>query len=178
LNVNLMRAVRRRCHNTFDLSTDKPWKSLRAIVVLTTPMHSLLTVPFIVLFVLLLSRLTLFDNWHFPIAYKWLVGIVLTLLLVAAATIRRQAEKVRRSLLEQIETFESRHRTASLKKRAKAKEPGAAESLQESLAKDLRERISTLNEGAFQSWHHQPVVQNLIWLFASLSVLGLDRFFQ
>jgi hypothetical protein len=178
LNVELMRAIRRRCHCTFDLSTDKPWKSLRAIVVLTTPMHSLLTVPFIALFLLLLGRLTLFDNWHFPIAYKGLVAIALTLLLLVAATIRRQAEKVRSSLLEQIETFESGHRTASLKKRVMAKEPGAAESLQETLAKDLRERISTLNEGAFQSWHHQPVVQNLLWLFASLSVLGLDRFFH
>ena len=78
------------------------WHIIQLIAKLTDPVSRLILYPFIVFFLLIVSRLTLFDNWHFPKTIVSVISIGLLYAVGCAVRIRRSAEKARDKILQEL----------------------------------------------------------------------------
>ncbi|MFJ4445573.1 hypothetical protein ACIPZ8_26255 [Pseudomonas sp. NPDC089422] len=128
------------------------WFGLTLIAKRTAAVSRLIYAPTIVLLILIASRSSLFDNWSTPPGM--VITFVLTglILLGSALSLRRAAERARTVGLQRIDQY-------------LLKTPDEALCGKFSL---IRERIVTLNTGAFSRYADEPLVRALL-----LSLTGL-----
>jgi hypothetical protein len=151
------------------------WERISCVAQLTTPVHAFLTFPFIALFALVITKVDFLDNWHFPIANKALIGLALALIIASAISVRREAERMKRTVLARLDKVRDKLRRRSVETGVKERDLGRLERLEDRYADDVYERIRNLRAGAFHPWHQQASVQGMLWLLASLGVIGLER---
>jgi hypothetical protein len=133
-----------------------PWIDIQFIAEHTTVIHKLVYLPVVVMIVLILSRATYFDDWHFPMPLIIVLGLLLAYCIYNAIILRRAAEHARSSAIKTLRKDmikatgssqeETRHRAEQLKL--------------------LIDKVRGIRQGAFLPLSQQP------WLRAIVLLLG------
>jgi hypothetical protein len=124
---------------------------------------NLILYPFVVLFLMIISRASVFDNWDWPVGLLLILGLSSVYALMCAVVLRRAAERARRKTIE--------HLRANLHQAIGEEEgPDGPRSAQIRL---LIEEAQALRRGAFTHWTHHPVVKAVLLPFSGVGVLAL-----
>jgi hypothetical protein len=128
----------------------------------TEVVSTLVMYPFIVLLLMILSRVNLFDRWDWPLGLIAVLGLNSLCALFSAVVLWRSANQARHSILQELKrkVFISR-----------VKEPGA-----ERLSLVIRE-IENLKQGAFAPFSEQPVLRAVLIPFGGISTAFLLEIF-
>lgn len=129
------------------------WVGLTLIAKRTAAVNRLIYAPTVVLLVLIASRSSLFDNWSTPPGMMIMFVLTGLILLISALSLRRAAEKARTIGLQRIDQYLLE---------APDSNPEYAK------FRMIRERIVTLNTGAFSRYADEPLVRALL-----LSLTGI-----
>lgn len=139
------------------------WLDTHFIAYITQPVQSLVLYPFVVLSLMIVARSSLFDGWHFPASLVLVLGVLLSLLVLAAIRLRIMAEKIREQAIRRLK----RHLVEALSgEDAQSKQE--AEQIQEMLR-----QVRELRIGAFASIGNQPLFKALLAVLGSLSGVAL-----
>jgi hypothetical protein len=132
------------------------WVKIRLIAERTAVVSRLIYYPFMIIILLIASRISLFDNWGVPQGLAVIVGATILIAIFAALRLRHEAERARSRILTQL------HETL-------IKAVGPADSSErppENQVKLIIKNIEEEQTGAFMPFLAQPVVR------ASLLLLG------
>ncbi len=129
------------------------WMDMVLIAKRTAAVNRLIYAPTVVLLIMLASRSSYFDNWPTPPSIVISFLLTAVILLSSAVSLRRAAEKARRTALQRIDDYLLRN-PASDPNRNKFEL--------------IRTRIATLNTGAFSRYSEEPLVRALL-----LSLTGI-----
>lgn len=138
----------------------------------TEAVGRLIVYPFIVLFLMIVSRAPFFDNWNWPFSLMLILGLLCAYALMCAVVLRRAAEGARRATLVRLR--------GNLYEAIGEASDGSA--FRASQIRLLIEEVQELRRGAFAHWSHHPVVKAVLLpfggvgavvLFELLSSLGL-----
>lgn len=141
------------------------WINLQFIAQRTRCVTGLIYYPFIVLSLLLLSRSQFFDNWQMPTMALAMALFDIGVVLLSAICLRRAAEKARRQALTAVGDW-----------LLQAHAPDAQALPAPRQLELLRERIKTLDEGAFAPFSQQPLLKAVLLPFATLGGSSLLDF--
>jgi len=130
------------------------WLRIRLIAERTAVVGMLIYYPFVVIILLVASRIGYFDNWGLPQGLAIIVAATVLVAILAALRLRHEAERARAHILERLE----HHHLAVIN--------GAETALDEAQVKHLIRLVTEEREGAFQPFLDQPVVR------ATLLLLG------
>ena len=137
------------------------WRIIQLIAEMTDPVGRLILYPFVVFFLLIVSRLSLFDNWHYPKTLIVVISIGLLYAVGCAFRIRRAAERARGKVVEEL-----RQQLVRLSP--------------EDSAKGLGDRIRTIIQvvtsnrtGAFQHLSRHPLVKAVLLPFGGIGGVAL-----
>ena len=123
--------------------------------------------PFILVLMLIVARARYFDNWGMTAGYLAIIIVILTLLTLAAFTLRQNAERIRRYTIEQFESLEVRMRAKDYQTTTQTTTEQMA------LMKDI---AIHLKEGAFASFSSQPIVRAVLLPFGGAGLINLLDF--
>ncbi len=152
------------------------WLKIQLIADRTHEIGQLIYYPFIIIILMLISRSTYFDNWGFPQALAIVVTVNLVILSSVAMLLRKQAEKVRRDTIGNLEH--------ELVKVAGCRSPEGNNLSDRELTEQkchieqinkLLEEIRNIKSGAFRSVLDQPLVRAGLILLGGLG-LGLSEY--
>lgn len=141
-----------------DEEVARMWCKMQLIVVHTKLLSPLLILPFIVLFMLILARMTIFDGW------VWTPSLVATylgfsvFLLIRAWLFQREAANARDRIVEQLECWRIRW---------------ATDDISFSRTNYVIEQIRGVDQGAFVPWTRHPIVQSVLLPAAGLVILSM-----
>ena len=124
------------------------WMLIRLIAQRTEVVGNLIFYPFIVLFVMVVSRLRYFSNWHTPIGLAVVISMSAVLAWSCAFMLRRAAEKLRANVLERLAI--GTHGAKPLGKEYAGR------------IQDLLKEINSIQRGAFAPYLQSPVVHSLL----------------
>ena len=147
------------------------WIDLRLIAELTERVGRLIYFPFIVIFILLLSRNHWWDLWPWP---PTLVVIFLLNLILAAAgliILQRSAQRARVIAVERLQT-----KLDLLREAAAVTEPQKTEKAL-GQAEKLLEEIQQLDTGAFAGFWDNPLVGALLVPSGGTAIIELIQYF-
>lgn len=134
------------------------WRKMELIVMHSELLNPFLVLPFILLFLLILARLTLFEGWI------WTPGLIAVYLgfsiylLVRALLYQREAVQARDSIIDRLE----RLRIVQ-----------ADEDVLVRRTEFVLEEIRAIHHGAFVPWTRHPIVQSIIVPTGGVGVLSL-----
>ena len=123
--------------------------------------------PFILVLMLIVARARYFDNWGMTAGYLVIIFVILTLLTLAAFTLRQNAERIRRYTIEQFESLEVRMCAKDYQTTTQTTKEQLA------LMKDIAVH---LKEGAFASFSSQPIVRAILLPFGGAGLINLLDF--
>lgn len=123
---------------------------LRLIADWTRDMGRLTALPFFVLALLFMARLSFFDAWRWPTHLGATLGFLVLLVILAAWRAHAAAERLRRQALHDLQALPASEGTDR-----------------------LASEIKGLAHGAFMPFLKQPVMEAVYWLVSALSVTGL-----
>jgi hypothetical protein len=135
------------------------WMLIQLIARDTEVVGRLIFYPFIVWFVIFLSRMRYFDNWRTPIGLAIVISMSAVLAWSCAFMLRRTAESIRTDVLERL----SRKIHA-----AKPRDQEHQESVQR-----LFEEVKGMRMGAFAPYYQNPLVQSLLVPLGGISGVSL-----
>lgn len=135
---------------------------LRMIADRSEVVGRLVLYPFIVLFVMILSRSTLFDRWDWPVSLILIMVSLGGLAVWCALALRRAAETARSQAVDRLKARLSRAHTDG--------DEGGARIEQLRL---LIEEVENLRRGAFSHWSRHPVLQAFLLPFGGLGLVTL-----
>ncbi len=124
---------------------------IRLVARRTEAVGKLIFYPFIILFLLLISRLFYFDKWHTPLGLAIVISMSAFLAWICAVILRRSAETLRADVLSRLEN--------RLTRVYAGESPDKTEV--ERIQYVLRE-VKEINRGAFAPYLQQPVLQSLL----------------
>ncbi len=130
------------------------WLRIRVIAEDTAVVNRLIYYPFIVIVLLVASRIGHFDNWGLPQGLAVIIAGTVLIAVLSALRLRQAAEQARGRILGRLE----RHHLAVVN--------GAETAFSEAQVERLREVVAAEQAGAFQPYLDQPVVR------ATLLLLG------
>lgn len=122
----------------------------------------LIDYPFIVLFILIISRMRLFDNWDVPVGLVVLWGLSAGYAIVCAFLLGRAAEHLRQAALQRLTTAQG-----------EAREAGATDDADR--ISRIADEISEESTGAFAPWTQHPIFRAVLF---PTSGLGLASLFE
>ena len=117
----------------------------------------MVTGPFVVLFLMIISRLTYFDRWDWPLSLVAIIGLNSLYAIVAAAILRRSAERTRSESL-----------TTLREERIRCLAKGEDRAVR--LLDRLIDEIKSLSQGVFAPISQQPVVRAFLVPFGGIGV--------
>ncbi|MFH2000464.1 MAG: hypothetical protein ABIK28_12330, partial [Planctomycetota bacterium] len=129
----------------------------------TQTIGGLIIIPFLGLFLMILSRNHYFDQWDLPPELIAVLSIQSLIALLCAVRLRRIAEKARANALGRLSirlTMELGSRTREIS--------GTARQIQY-----LMEQIRDFRKGAFSPWFQNPVVRAFLMPFGGIGALAL-----
>ncbi len=139
----------------------REWLGIEFIARRTEAIGGLIYFPFIVIFVLIISRSAYFDRWNMPTGLAVVIVGSALYAVVAALALRRSAEHARSEALRAI--------SDRITKAAGTDNEGRVRQLEL-----LKERIAENRQGAFRPWRQQPVMKVLFWFIGGASLAGLE----
>jgi hypothetical protein len=128
---------------------------------------SVIVYPFILMLMFIIARARYFDNWGMTLGYLVVILAILTLLTLAAFTLRHNAERIRRYTIEQFEALEVRMLSTDYKT--------TTETTKDQLAL-MKEIAINLREGAFAPFSSQPIVRAILLPFGGAGLINLLDF--
>jgi len=140
------------------------WRRIQVVGDLTAIVGKLVYFPFAVALIMVVSRLSYFDRWDFPVVLALVIGLNLAWAVGAGIALRRAAEHARERALEQInKTLES------------FKDPNLSQAQNQNAQLHLlKAEIMAYRRGAFASFMHQPVVQALLLVLSAVGISAVD----
>jgi hypothetical protein len=112
--------------------------------------------PFLVMFVMLISRTSYFDNWSLPISLLIVILLGVVYAVYCAVILRRSAEKVRRMAVERL-----------WEQQVHAKGEGDEAKYVTEQITLLLDSIRSIRQGAFVSFFQQPFVKAVVLFLGS-----------
>lgn len=148
------------------------WLDIRFIADRTKVVAALIHFPILALFLMILARHRIFDDWAYPPGLLIIYGVSAAYILICAILLSVAAEKARRSAV-------TRLRTHLYDLRGRAQEAGQGERIAQQIAQiDLMlQDIHGMQQGAFAHWTQHPVFQALLLPSGGFSVLALLDYF-
>lgn len=143
----------------------REWMLVRLIARRTDAIGRLIFYPFIVWFIMFISRINYFDNWQTPIGLAIVISLGAVYAWSCAVILRRSAERARKNAVQRLTT-----RLASV---FSHKEPDEYEVTRISFVLD---EVKAIREGAFAPFTQHPVVQALAVPFGGVGGVYLLDF--
>ncbi|HBV21220.1 MAG TPA: hypothetical protein DEF07_05830 [Nitrosomonas sp.] len=130
--------------------------------------NSFIYYPFVILFLLILSRSHYFDNWHYTPLLFMLISFTAIIALCSAIKLRKAAIDTRNHFLEKLDICY----WESIKHEAEQKNEQTQAGI-----KLLTEEIKNLNTGPYQPIGRHPIVLSLLMPLGSVGGLYLIEYF-
>lgn len=144
------------------------WHDIKLIAERTKVIGRLIVYPFIIIFLMLISRNSYFDNWDWPISLLIVMSLIAAHAILCALTLRKAAETARLRAIDRL-------RLKLLKEYAKGdKKIDGPRALQ---IKHIIEDIENITEGAFAPLSNHPVLAALALPFGGMGTLILLEMF-
>jgi len=126
----------------------------------TQGLQPLVYYPFLVFFLLVLSRTTLFDGWHIPLALYIIFGVAALLMLIAAVRVRSVAKAARGRSLDRINR---------LVIESQARHDGEA-----TLApiQQIRSVVQGIRRGAYSPLMEEPIIRAILGLASGIYAIA------
>ncbi len=141
-----------------------PYHNILFVAKRTEVVARLVWYPWIVLTLMLLARISLFDNWTWPPAIILIFGLNASWALGSAILLRRAAEKLRLAAIDSLERFRSQ---------------SYADETKRGMLSELIDEIRGLKKGAFAPLHEQPFIQAILVPSGSVGALAIvQRLFE
>jgi hypothetical protein len=136
------------------------------IAQLTQPITPLIGVPFYLIAVLVVSRSSLFDNWHWELnvlVFAFAVGLFS---VISAIRLRRAAEVARSDIVDRLQKL----------KRQSMSGLEVSGGISTAQVDSLIALVKSEERGAFNRWFKNPVVQALLLPFGGAGAIALLEF--
>jgi AcrR family transcriptional regulator len=153
---NLTRTIAHSHFRSKDAVGD--WLDIRLLAVRTKEIQKLIYYPFIVLTIMILSRLTAFDNWDFPMALLVVWGICGGYAVVPAVLLTSAAEEARRTAIARLAD-----KSRQARKESRTED---AEELDRTI-----EEVKGEHEGAFAPWTQHPMLRAILYPSGGLGLI-------
>jgi hypothetical protein len=154
-----------------------PWIDIQFIAEHTTVIHKLVYLPVVVIFVLILSRATYFDDWHFSIPLVIVLGLLLAYCIYNAIILRRAAEYARLSALETLHEGMIKAAGISQEKPQQSSQEKARPKVMLEQLKLLVDEVDRIRQGAFLPLPQQPWLRAIVLLLGGGSGLAYLQYF-
>jgi len=135
---------------------------IEVLSIQTDAVGRLIFYPFTVIFILLLARMNLFDRWDWPISMLVVYGLIIIFAVLAAAMLRRSAERARGQALERLN-----------KKLLEFRGSGGIAAARVEQILLIIETIKNNKRGAFASMAERPLIQAIMIPAGGLSAVGV-----
>jgi hypothetical protein len=135
-----------------------PYHNILFVAKRTEIVARLVWYPWIVLTLMVLARISLFDNWTWPPMLLLIFGLNASWALGSAILLRRAAEKLRAAALDSLERFRSQNYADKDKRR---------------MLRELIDEIRGLKKGAFAPLQEQPFIQAVLVPSGSVGALAI-----
>ncbi len=136
------------------------WLKLHIVAERTAEVGKLIFYPFIIIILLLFSRINYFDDWGFPQSLAIITSSLIAIALYTAVKLRQEAETVRSEFLEKLNMDKLT--------------VGGSVSLDDkptlTQIDELIENVSQLRKGAFQPFIEQPLVKATLLLLGGVGL--------
>ena len=132
---------------------------------ITDDVSRLIYYPFLVLLLLVVSRLSYFDNWHLPLGLK-LVIVTSSIFVFTNAVLLEQAAKFARR--------DSLHRLAD--DLIKAREQSVTDERAVKQIQWIIDEIGAYRRGAFNRFAQRPLVRTTLLIIGAVGVTAIERF--
>jgi hypothetical protein len=143
------------CQNARFGNSFGEWLNIRLIARRTEVVGSLVVGPFVVLFLMIISRLSYFDRWDWPLSLIAIMGVNSVAAFGAVAILRRTAERTRAIALDRMKTD-----------RVRCLVENDSHSL--GVLDRLLAEVESLKRGAFAPITQQPVMQAFLVPFGGI----------
>lgn len=137
--------------------------NIQVIARRTETIGKLITYPFILLFIALISGNGYFDNWRWPLQSMLFLGLILAYAVICAFVLRRAAEGARAKSLGRL------RRKLSHEHGSNAKNKGARIAQIELMI----DEIQSLRRGAFAPWFQHPIVRAILIPFGGVGTVAV-----
>ncbi len=124
------------------------WMVIRLIARRTEVVGNLIFYPFLVWFIIFVSRLRYFDNWRTPIGLAIVISMSAVLAWSCAFMLRRAAERLRTDILERLATG--------------GHAAGLPDRDHQERLQHLIEEVKAMQRGAFAPYYNNPLVHSLL----------------
>jgi hypothetical protein len=141
------------------------WRRIELIAQGTSAVAGMILYPFTVIFLILLSRLSFFDNWDIPASVVLIYAVIAAYALSCAFSLRKGAENARQHAL-----YALKDALADVYEEPKPRTRVADQ------IKLIIERIEEIRYGAFLPWSQQPAIKALLIPFGSGVVVTLVEY--
>ena len=145
------------------------WLDVRLSADLTEKLGKIVYFPFLIIFMLLISRLTWFDNWTMPLGLIAILAISSFYAIYCSGNLQFAARRVREHALDHLQQRRIQAiggMTGNL--------PADQKDARVAQISTLIDDIHDLKKGAFRPWHQQPVIKAFLLLLSSASIFALD----
>ena len=165
--------ARRRGLNPEDI---RDYIDMQVITKRTEVVGELICYPFIALLLMILSRLSVFDNWNWPWPLIAVIAFMCTIAVINALSLRRAAEKTRKESIRRLREKLSRLESGGKEDRpasARIEQGGDKVQPKPAQIEMLIEEIQSLQGGAFTPWAQNPVLRAVILPFGGVGAVAL-----
>jgi len=135
---------------------------VRVVARVSEPVARLVFFPFVVLLVMIFSRLHFFDDWDWPASLVLIFLFAAAYVVTCGVLLRRAAETARRDVLERLRRRLSRALAAP-----EADAPAAQQ------LRLLVDEVERLQRGAFAPWTRHPILKALLLPFGGIGLVTL-----
>ena len=139
------------------------WLDVNIIAQRTEVVGSLVRYPFMVLFLMLLSQSTLFDNFQRPLGLVVVILASASYVLYCALALNRIANQARDHALERMQ-----NKLIA----AQTQRPGNRNSDTIQRLQSLIGKVEGIHEGAFRAWMEKPVFRAILWILGTAGMMG------
>jgi len=142
---------------------------------LTQRLGHMVYFPFIPVFLIMLSRISYFDDWTLPWELMLIVTVSLIYTAYCALQLHKAAIRVKANALRHL----NNQKLAVVKQASTADADDAEKDAGEQHIAQidfLIEELGKLHTGAFRPWYEQPLIKALLWLMGSISLFAVELF--
>jgi hypothetical protein len=152
--------------------TIESWIRFRLAVRLASEVNWFIYLPFLALLLIIPTQSRIFDAWDLPLPFAALMAISIGLAALCARGLRRAAERMKREILEAIETELRNSKLA-------ASEPGSQggrPELRADLLQQIAEHIRAVRDGPFMPLSQEPAVRAILLLLGGAGGISTAEF--
>jgi hypothetical protein len=131
----------------------------------TAGVQGLVYYPFVILFLLVVSRTSLFDGWHIPLSLYLIFAVSGILMLAAAIRLRKAAEETRAHALEDM-------RLCLLKISGRCPEEVETETMEKQI-EGMIPLVKGIRKGAYSPIGEQPIVRAILGLASGVYAVSI-----